>query len=248
MTETTSAPALPAGGPAEISARLNRDHLRVDQHTLVIPIPDEIAMLMGRIVTLWGGFELRMNALIADLFGKLGRQPEDPMWERRSFDVRRRLFINLTAEYIAMIAPQEVQTFQVIADNAAALQWQRNTVAHGFVKGRSVPNENAKTGFDVIFYAVNGKRQLDLTVPILDKLMHGIAHLGGNLMAAVSRIGGRLLTNSPEIVIADREILQDGQAGSLEILPTWQAPLSLLQSSLASAGYQWLTPLRASIS
>ena len=102
-------------------------------------------------------------------------------------------------------------------------------------QGRSIPNAKSPTGFDVIFYAVNRYKgrdiQIDLDEATLGKLWHDIAHLGGNLMAGISRLGGHLDTVSPEVVVADKDVLQSAPSGNLPILDTWKAPQSPPETS-----------------
>jgi hypothetical protein len=191
---------------------------------------------MSRVIILWGAFELRMDAMVEFLIPVLGKT-QPPTWKSLSFDKRKALFKSLTLEYTAKMFPGETETFRKLADQAGDLQWRRNTVAHGFIKGRSTPNANSPTGYDVVFYAVNrhkGKHvQIDLDNPTLEKLRHDIGHLGGNLMAAISRMGGHLVTTSPEIVVADRDFLQGSPSGNLPLLPTWKPPQSAPGSSPA---------------
>jgi hypothetical protein len=227
-------PQSPLGGPVQISAKLDIRHLRAAEHTLIIPVPDEIALLMARVVISWGAFELRMDAAIAGALHSLSKA-EPPKWKFQSFDQRKALFKDLMIEYTNKLAPHEADTFRKIADQSGDLQWRRNAVAHGYVKGRSIPNAKSPTGFDVIFYAVNRYKgrdiQIDLDEATLGKLWHDIAHLGGNLMAGISRLGGHLDTGSPEIVVADKDVLQSAPSGNLPILDTWKAPQSPPETS-----------------
>jgi hypothetical protein len=216
-------------GPVNIAARMDIRFLRSGEHTLLVPIPDNIALLLARVIISWGAFELRMDAAIGAFLSSL-KKAEPPRWKFLSFDQRKRLFKDLAIEYTTIVAPVEKDVFCKIADSSGDLQWRRNTVAHGYIKGRSVKNPASPTGFDVIFYAVNHYKgrdiQIDLDEMTLTKLWHDIAHLGGNLMAGISRMGGRLETVSPEIVIADKDVLRNGPSGSLPILETWKTPQS----------------------
>jgi|SRR5579859_452977 len=224
------------GGPVNISAKMDVRFLRAGEHTLLVPVPDDIALLLARVIISWGAFELRMDAVIGAFLTSL-RKPEPPRWRFLSFDQRKRLFKDLAIEYTTAVAPHETDTFRKIADVSGDLQWRRNTVAHGYIKGRSLKNPASPTGFDAIFYAVNHYKgrevQIDLDEATLTKLWHDIAHLGGNLMAGISRLGGRLETISPELVIADKDVLQNGPTGSLPTLETWQPPQSPPRSSPA---------------
>ena len=229
MPGSNDKPPTPLGGPVQISAKLDMRYLKAGEHTLIIPVPDEIALLIARIVILWGAFELRMDAAIASVLHSLSKA-EPHRWKFQSFDQRKTLFKELMIEYTNKSFPHETDTFRKIADQSGDLQWRRNTVAHGYVKGRSIPNAKSPTGFDVIFYAVNHYKgrdiQIDLDEATLGKLWHDIAHLGGNLMAGISRLGGHFDTVSPEIVVADKDVLQSTPSGNLPILDTWKASQS----------------------
>jgi hypothetical protein len=221
------APATAPGGAVPVSMRFDVRYLKDGEHTLVIPISDAVADLMGRIVILWGGFELRMDLVIAFMLKTLGRE-EPKGWKRRSFSQRKELFQELMATYTTKLFPSESATFERLVTEAIDLQWQRNTIAHGYIKGRSQPDPTSATGYSAVFYAVgkqNGKEvMIDLDEPTLERLRHAIAHLGGNLMAAIHRMGGHIETESPEIVIADKEFLQGHQSGSLRTLPVSKTP------------------------
>jgi hypothetical protein len=55
---------------------------------------------------------------------------------------------------------------------------------------------------------------------VLEKLRHNIAHLGGNLVAAITRMGGSIQSGSPEYVVADTDFLRSPPSGSFRLLPT----------------------------
>ena len=221
-------PSLEAGGiEVRVGGRFDVTYLKDGEYTLIIPVPDQIADLIGRVVILWGGFELRMDLLIVDILRAL-RRKEPKGWRRRSFSQRKCLFKEIMDEYAKSMFPAETVTFRRIIESATDLQWQRNTVAHGYIKAKSIPDPKAPKGYSASFYAVgilNDKEvMVELDEATLEKLRHDIAHLGGNLMAAVSRMGGHLNTDSPELVIADKDLLQDALSGSFRTLPISKIP------------------------
>src|SRR3979411_938313 len=104
-----------------------------------------------------------MNACIEALLTSLKGTPPQ-RWPNLAFDKRKALFKEVATKYTSGMFPHETKTFQGISDNSADLQWRRNTVVHGFIKGRSVPNSNSPTGFDVIFYATNRHNGRDIQI------------------------------------------------------------------------------------
>ena len=232
--DNKSSAAVP--GTVSIAARFNVTFLKDGEYTLIIPIPDAIADLIGRIVILWGGFELRMDLLIAFLLKALDRS-EPKGWKRRPFNQRKGFFKELTATYTAKLFPSETVTFERLVTEATDLQWQRNTIAHGYIITSSQADPTSATGWSPKFFAVgerDGKEVLiALDEPTLEKMRHAIAHLGGNLMAAVHRMGAQMETRSPEVVVADKDFLQDHQSGSFQMLPISKTPQPPPRSSQA---------------
>jgi hypothetical protein len=108
--------APPVEGPSPVQFELDASHLEEGSYTLVIPIPEEIISLIGRVVINWGGFELRMNALIGHIFVTMGKVPE-PRWEFQSFDRRKSLFKSLLTEYTHKMFPNETKTSKGLLTN-----------------------------------------------------------------------------------------------------------------------------------
>ena len=210
---------------ADFKFVLNQDYLRDGEHTLVIPVPDEISILVGKIAVGWGGFEIRMDKTIEAILIRLG-QKGPQSWQRMNFKRRRKLFKDTLANYTKQLFPNETETFRTIADTAGDLHWRRNTVVHGYVNVRVTATSGASG--EIAFFAtgIHNNKQVDIPLdgPTLEKLYHDIAHLGGNLMAAINRMGGTFVTPTPEFVISDREILQGPPQGSLTPLPIASTP------------------------
>lgn len=194
-------------------------NLKGGQYTLVVPVPESILEKIGRVAIQWGAFELRMDKTIEAILLRLYRI--EPGWENLPFRKRKKLFKDVMTDYTTKLFPHETKTFQAIADNSADLHWRRNTVVHDYVVGHAPTG--GKDGDEATFTAFgthNGKKvQIPLELESLEELAHDVAHLGGNLVAATARMGGRLETESPEIVIADKDFLQIQQSGSFQILP-----------------------------
>jgi len=216
-----------AGGPTQVSTTLNRDYLRDGEYTLVVPISDHIALLMARVVIAWGAFEVRMDWVIEAFLKGLHRQ-EEKKWRGLPFGRRKKIFAEAASAYTAIMFPNETEFFTRLVATATDLQWQRNTVAHGYIKGQSISDANSPSGFRAQFYAVgmrgNGEEFIYLDEPTLEKMYHEIAHLGGNLIAALGRMGAHVETESPEIVVADRDLLQSPAHGSFQALPISKSP------------------------
>jgi len=76
-----------------ISSELNLDYLKAGEHTLVIPLPDDVVKHIGQIVVLWGGFEFRMDVMIETILPRLHMQ-EPGGWRQLNFKKRKRLVDN----------------------------------------------------------------------------------------------------------------------------------------------------------
>jgi hypothetical protein len=208
--------------------QFNINYLKAGEHSLLIPIPERIATLIGLIAVQWGAFEIRMDTMIETVCDRLGRKPP-PLWKTLSFRQRKKLFRDTMAEYTGRIFPDESATFRKIVATAGDLHWRRNTVAHGYIVIGSVPDHASETGHRATYTAFGTHKgrqtKIELTEEGLDKLRHDIMHLGGALIAAIHRMGGGL--DQPELVIADRDLLQDQQSGSFQMLPIARIPQSL---------------------
>ena len=63
------------GDPVKISAQLDVRYLKAGEYSLLIPVPDETAVLIGRIAIGWGGFEQRLDGVMDAMFASLSQQP-----------------------------------------------------------------------------------------------------------------------------------------------------------------------------
>jgi hypothetical protein len=124
----------PTQGTVRIVWTSDERYMKEGEYSLIVPIPDEIATLIGRIAIVWGAFELRMNAVIEQSIISLRKTDIPPAWKHWSFDKRQRLFKDLLTAVTKIHFPNETKTFQLIADQAGDLQWRRNTVVHGLSK------------------------------------------------------------------------------------------------------------------
>jgi hypothetical protein len=223
-----------------LTAKFDIRYLKAGEFSLVIPIPDELVTLIGRIAIGWGGFEQRMDAVIENVHASLAKTPPGN-WRRWAFRRRKTLFKEITAEYTKIMFPNEVDVFNEIANRSGDLHWRRNIVVHGYVTvDGKLTKELGGSPITPVFVATGTHKGRDVRILLdmetLTKLQHDIYYLGGKLMAAIFRMGGNLVTGSPELVVADTEFLQDPQSGSFQFLPTPNIPPPL---SLSSRG---LTP------
>jgi len=197
----------------------NLDHLEVGKSLLVLPIPTEIVALIGRVAVQWGGFEARMDQIIATTLAGCGR--EDVNWRFKSFRARKELFRELMVEYTSTYCPQETSTLLNVAANAAELHWRRNTVLHGTIGITSEPDSSSETGYRAAFTAHSRHQNRSTHIPLdqvtLDKLWHDIAHLGGALMSSYLRMGGGI--DGVELVVEDKEFLQGPDMGEFNFVP-----------------------------
>jgi hypothetical protein len=69
MSESSDTPATPSPGQVEVLYRFDVTYLKAGEHSLVIPIPDRIADLIGRIVVL---FPLSLRSKPPSLYGDGG--------------------------------------------------------------------------------------------------------------------------------------------------------------------------------
>jgi len=212
----------PDGSSISVGGTLDLRYLRAGEHTLILPVPKEIIELVGFVVMQWGAFEQRVDALIAHV-GHGMSFPLPDNWRRLSFKKRRKIFKTLMAKYTAQMFPNESRVFADISLQAADLYWRRNVVAHGYMDLRAVPDAASPTGHRATFHARGTQNGHDVEVSLdfdsLQKLRHDIAHLGGNLMAATYRMGGRVENGQQDLVVADIEFLSDAQHGSFQTVP-----------------------------
>lgn len=205
----------------QINFALDARYLRDGEHTLIIPLSNEVATLIGLIAIHWGGFEQRMDGLIDALFPRLNKSPPDN-WRRLNFKRRRKLFKEVATEYTRTLFPAETEVLHGIADRSGDLHWRRNVVVHGYIEMAS--SSNMDIGEEAAFHARGVHNSKDVSVSLdtdtLEKLRHDIAHLGGNLMASVFRMGGNISNGSPELVVPDSKILNGPESGNFQFLPT----------------------------
>ena len=195
-------------------------HLKAGEHTFIIPLKDEIAMLLGQIVVYWGAFELRMDLLIETVSARLNKEP--PVgWKTMNFKKRKELFRDIMRDYTTQLFPQLSATFNSIAGTAADLHWRRNLVAHGYyqVIPDAKPNEQGICGTSYTAHGlVNDKPKfIAIDAKTLEKLWHDISHLNGKMLAALNVMGGKM--TSLDLVIPDTDLLQDQQSGNFRLLP-----------------------------
>jgi len=212
-----------------VSGSLDIRYMEVGKNSLLVPIPDEIALAIGHIAILWGGFEQRMDASLAQVFESSRIEP--PLnWRHLPFKKRKSLFRKHMTEYCRLMFPREEKVVRQVADEAGGLYWRRNVVAHAFVEIRPVASPQSPTGYTPWYVARgvhNGKDvEVSLDIETLTKLRHDISHLGGKLMAALSRMGATVSNGSPELVVADKDLLQGPPRGSFQTLamPNIQIP------------------------
>jgi hypothetical protein len=233
-----------------ITHQFDATHLKAGEFSLVIPLPDELAILIGRIAIGWGGFEQRMDAVIDHMHICLAKTPPDN-WRRLAFRRRKTLFKEITKAYTQLMFPNETVVLKEIADRSGDVHWRRNTVVHGYI---TIDGKLTKETGDTVYVATGTHKGNDVKIPLdiktLSKLQHDIAHLGGKLMASIFRMGGNVAFGVPELVVADIDLLQTPQSGSFQFLPTPNTPqplsLSLAGSSQGSpAAYRWLQTWQA---
>ncbi len=192
-------------------------HFKPGEYTLVVPLPDKLLTLIGLIVVQWGAFELRMDASIEMVIPRLHKNIGS--WRKKPFKQRKKLFKKLMSEYTQSMFPKESETFISIADKAGELQWKRNAIAHGFYKTRVNPDLPSNSVDKVKFFTRAEHNGNEVILPIegeeLTKLWSDISHLGGNLMAALHRMGASF--SEYEILIEDEDIAT-GQVSSPVIM------------------------------
>ena len=57
----------------EFSSSFDVGYLEAGKTLLIIPLPDEVVMLVGRVVVAWGGFEARFDQAIESVLKALNR-------------------------------------------------------------------------------------------------------------------------------------------------------------------------------
>lgn len=199
------------------------DHLQKGKYTFLLPLDPEVATLIGQIAVYWGAFEVRMDALIESLSKRNGTQPQEG-WRLQSFKKRRDLFKKEISQYtqsqfegVARFSELHAP-FMALCANSGDLHWQRNILAHGYyeIKPRQMPNVNPSYYF-VAHGKVKGQiRTILIDVPTLSKLWHDVAHILGDLMVLVNRMGGRI--NEWDQVVPDEDLLRDEPHGTVRTL------------------------------
>lgn len=188
------------------------------------------------LVVQWGGFEVRLDAFIEAMFPRLHKTPP-ANWRRFPFRARKKLFRDLATEYTTQLFPNETSVLRDVAAKAGDLYWRRNAVAHGYIVITPEPNPSGK-GHVPHFVAKGSHKGREVEIPLdketLEKLRHDVSHLGGKLMASISRMGGQFGTGSPELVIADTELLQGPPHGSFRFFPMPNIRQSRLEPFRAS--------------
>lgn len=195
-------------------------HLHEGGYTFFLPLNDNVARLIGQIIVYWGAFELRMDKMIEVAHTSLGTPASDG-WKTLPFKKRKTLFRDIMRTYSSRVCPQEKVIFDQIVTKSGDLHWRRNVVAHGYYNmgWHETPDED---GLYKSLYTANGTvkgttRSIRIDEDTLEKLWHDIAHLTGDLLAAINRIGGTA-GDGRELVIADRDLLQGPQSGSFHLL------------------------------
>ncbi len=204
----------------EFGGQFNTVHMAAGKHLLVIPLPDEVAVLMGRIAVQWGAFEERMDMIVGTTLAGYGR--DEKGWKQRSFRKRSKLYKDLMVEYSTTYCPNETAALRAVAADASQLHWRRNIVVHGIVE---IHGDGSGAHQPAARFTAHGSHNgkmvaLPLDVETLSKLWHDIAHLGGALMMAYFRMGGALVPGkSQELIVADADLLQGPQSGSFRTVP-----------------------------
>lgn len=210
-------------GPVNVSftERLDIRFLKSGQHSLIIPIPDDLVALIGHVAVQWGAFDYRLN-VITEHFIKLLRKKPPRGWRKQPFVKRKKLFKDVSQEYTAQMFPDSSQLFREIADTAASLHIKRNVIVHGYIEIKGIEDASSPTGGSATFVAhgVHKRKPISyqLTEDFLQEVKHDISHLSGNMMAEINRMGGRLISGGPEIVVPDTDLLQDPQSGNFRTL------------------------------
>lgn len=195
------------------------DSLREDAHTFIIPLPDEVSILLGQIVIYWGAFEHRMDVLTEHILSGMNwDQPEG--WKRFPFKKRVNLFRDTLKAYTAHFFPHESEAFNKIADEALRIYWQRNVVAHGFygIEPDGIVGDDGLQGVKyTAFGTVNGQQKsIQADTETLAQIWHDISHLTGSLLAALNRMGATV--SSVDLVIPDSDLLSDRDTGNFRFL------------------------------
>jgi len=214
---------------ATFNTTFNATHLRKGQTLLVIPIPDDAALLIGRIATAWGGFEIRIDGVIRFLNEVYNFA--EPQWERKPFRKRNALFRDLVKKYAESVGIEKCKPLLSASSQAAALHWKRNTIIHGYYNMRATAGDGSQVSFVAAATHKGKKVEIQINSATLDKLYHDIAHLGGALMSGLLAIGASF--TAPEILIDDTDLLQDQPRGSFQMRPIPQTPAHLRTPSEA---------------
>ena len=59
-----------------------------------------------------------------------------------------------------------------------------------------------------------------LTEDVLEPLYHDIAHLSGNLLASIGRMGGQVENSNLQCIVPDAELLKPANEGQFRFLDT----------------------------
>ncbi len=187
------------------------------KYTLLIPIPEEIALLIGRVLFQWGAFEVRMNACIEQMLADISEPPEEN-WSGRSFKKRKAYLKHVAALYLEDCDASYLADIKGACGVAADLHWRRNLVAHGQYYMKAVAG-NAE------YWAWSNYRgqlrEIALTEPILKKLWGDLAHFGGEFGRIMYDLGAQF--HDQELILDDTAILQGPEGGSWSSLPTIQS-------------------------
>jgi hypothetical protein len=187
--------------PAE--AELKRQYLREGEHSVLLPIDAGLASKIGLVITHWGFFEDRINALIEHLLP--AAEVEERNWQWRSFERRRKLLRELLK---AVGFAQNDEVGQVglaqVLEASSKLQWRRNIITHGTYRAIIGPNSSNANWRAIGFH--NGET---VTVPLdpetLDWLRHEIGHLTGKLLQTINLVG---TSEGGWPIVSDTQLLQ----------------------------------------
>lgn len=213
--------------PQIVTARAELDtrYLKNGLVTLIIPMRPKLAEFIGFIVAQWGGFEVRMDALIDGFHKGLKKDPPEN-WNRLPFKKRKELFKTTYREYLPQVGwADEIAPLDNICATAADLHWRRNVIVHGFYRYHLPATYNGPE--DDVHMTAYGRHknrdvEIELSEETLSKLFHEIAHLNGDLMSRMARRGVSI--DNPEMLVEDKWFLQDQEHGSFQTAPIPNRP------------------------
>ena len=203
-------------------AQFDVRYLKKGEISLIIPVQPRHAELIGMIVFYWGAFEVRLDSCIRSIHEVMRRElPTN--FERMQFKRRNELFREIIEDYLPNTGQdgwiELLPVFKSLSHRAAALQWKRNVVAHGFYTYHQPIDRDPQLPPIVTATSIyKGRRvEIRLTDDILSKLKHDIAHLSGRLMFELLSRG--LTFGQPEILVEDRDMLTGAFEGSFPLVP-----------------------------